>query len=111
MSKVLGGGSGGLLRVRAGIEVVLSLGAVNTPKRLMQSGIGDEAELQRLGIDLVQHLPGVGQNFQDHVRMFGCVLRVGVPAGGSAPQRELGSAAMEEPFRTGRARHADPAIR
>jgi choline dehydrogenase len=50
--------------------VVLSLGAMNTPKLLMQSGIGDEAELRRFGIDLVQHLPGVGQNFQDHILMF-----------------------------------------
>jgi choline dehydrogenase len=53
-------------------EVVLSLGAINTPKVLMQSGIGDEIELQRLGIPLKQHLPGVGQNFQDHVG-FDCV--------------------------------------
>src|ERR1700720_4551136 len=58
--------AGGLRRGRAGIEVVLSLGAVNTPKLLMQSGIGDEAELRRLGIPRVQHLPGVGQNLQDH---------------------------------------------
>jgi choline dehydrogenase len=53
-------------RISAGLEVVLSLGAINTPKILMQSGIGDEAELQRLGIPRVQHLPGVGRNFQDH---------------------------------------------
>jgi choline dehydrogenase len=53
-------------RIRAGLEVVLSMGAINTPKILMQSGIGDEAELQRLGIPRVQHLPGVGRNFQDH---------------------------------------------
>ena len=33
----------------------------------MQSGIGDHAELQRLGIPVLQHLPGVGQNLQDHV--------------------------------------------
>jgi choline dehydrogenase-like flavoprotein len=32
----------------------------------MQSGIGDQVELQRFGIPLVQHLSGVGQNFQDH---------------------------------------------
>lgn len=32
----------------------------------MQSGIGDQAELQRFGIPLMQHLPGVGQNLQDH---------------------------------------------
>jgi choline dehydrogenase len=59
-------------RVLAGSEVVLSLGAIHTPKVLMQSGIGDQTELRRLGIPLVQHLPGVGQNFQDHPG-FGCV--------------------------------------
>jgi choline dehydrogenase len=59
-------------RISAGLEVVLSLGAIHTPKVLMQSGIGDQVELQRLGIPLVQHLPGVGQNFQDHAAI-GCV--------------------------------------
>ena len=54
-------------RIGIGTEVVLSLGAIHTPKVLMQSGVGDQANLQRLGIPLVQHLPGVGQNFQDHV--------------------------------------------
>ena len=48
-------------------EVVLSLGAVNTPKLLMQSGIGPEDELRRHGIAVRQHLPGVGANHQDHV--------------------------------------------
>jgi len=64
---------GKVLRVGAGLEVVLSLGAINTPKVLMLSGIGDQTELQRLGIPLVQHLPGVGQNFQDHVLLMSCV--------------------------------------
>ncbi|MBV8650952.1 MAG: GMC family oxidoreductase N-terminal domain-containing protein, partial [Alphaproteobacteria bacterium] len=59
-------------RVAAAREVVLSLGAIHTPKLLMQSGIGDEAELKRFGIPLIQHLPGVGRNFQDHV-MAPCV--------------------------------------
>jgi choline dehydrogenase len=59
-------------RIQATSEVILSLGAVNTPKVLMQSGVGDEAELRRFGIPVVQHLPGVGQNFQDHVG-FDCV--------------------------------------
>ena len=59
-------------QIRAGLELVLSLGAINTPKLLMQSGVGDQTELVRLGIPLVQHLPGVGQNFQDHVA-FDCV--------------------------------------
>jgi choline dehydrogenase len=63
---------GKIQRIKAGLEVVLSLGAMHTPKVLMLSGIGDQAELQRLGIPVVQHLPGVGQNFQDHVGI-GCV--------------------------------------
>ena len=59
-------------RIGARLEVILSLGAIHTPKVLMQSGIGDEVELQRLGIPLVQHLSGVGQNFQDHPAI-GCI--------------------------------------
>ena len=59
-------------RISAGYEVVLSLGAIQTPKMLMQSGIGDEVELQRHGIPLVQHLSGVGMNFQDHPGI-GCI--------------------------------------
>jgi choline dehydrogenase len=55
--------------VEAGSEVVVSLGAINTPKLLMQSGIGDAVELQKLGIPVVQHLPGVGANHQDHPRI------------------------------------------
>src|SRR5258708_21543874 len=54
-------------RIGAGFEVILSLGAMHTPKLLMQSGIGDQAELQRFGIPLVHHLPGVGRNFQNHL--------------------------------------------
>jgi choline dehydrogenase-like flavoprotein len=64
--------TGSTHRIGAGLEVVLSLGAIHTPKVLMQSGIGDQAELQRFGIPVVQHLPGVGQNFQDHPG-FSCV--------------------------------------
>ena len=57
---------GSTCRIRAGREVVLSLGAIHTPKVLMQSGIGDQDELRHFGIPVVQHLPGVGQGFQDH---------------------------------------------
>jgi choline dehydrogenase len=57
---------GKLHRVGAGSEVVLSLGAIHTPKVLMQSGIGDQSELRRHGVPVVQHLPGVGRNLQDH---------------------------------------------
>jgi choline dehydrogenase len=60
-------------RIGAGLEVVLSLGAINTPKVLMQSGIGDRSELNRVGIPLVEHLPGVGHNFQDHPVFASCI--------------------------------------
>ncbi len=59
-------------RVTAGREVVLSLGAIHTPKLLMQSGIGDEDHLKAHGIDVVRHLPGVGRNFQDHLLVAAC---------------------------------------
>jgi choline dehydrogenase len=52
--------------IKASSEVVLSAGAIQTPKILMLSGIGDRAELDRFGIATVSHLPGVGRNFQDH---------------------------------------------
>src|SRR5258708_6317158 len=64
-------------RIGAGLEVVLSLGAINTPKVLMKSGVGDQAELNRFGIPLVEHLPGVGQNFQDHVALPGMIWECG----------------------------------
>jgi choline dehydrogenase len=69
---------GQIHRFGAGREVVLSLGAIQTPKVLLQSGIGDQAELKRFGIPVVQHLPGVGQNFQDHIG-FGCVWEYQTP--------------------------------
>ena len=48
-------------------EIVLSAGAINSPKILMASGIGPASELQRIGITPVLDLPGVSKNLQDHV--------------------------------------------
>jgi choline dehydrogenase len=79
---------GKVQRIAAGVEVVLSLGAIHTPKVLMLSGIGDQTELQRLGITVVQHLPGVGKNFQDHVG-FGCVWEYPQPL---APRNNMAEA-------------------
>ena len=53
-------------QIGASAEIVLSAGALNTPRILMLSGVGDRGELQRHGIALAAHVPGVGQNFQDH---------------------------------------------
>ena len=47
-------------------EVIVSSGAIMSPKLLMLSGIGDRDELQAQGIETVHHLPGVGKNLQDH---------------------------------------------
>ena len=53
------------LRARHG--VVLSAGAMNTPRLLMLSGIGPADHLRDHGIEVVRDLPGVGGNLQDHV--------------------------------------------
>lgn len=51
-------------------EVVVTAGAIGSPKLLMLSGIGDGEALRRHGIDVVHHLPGVGANLQDHVDVY-----------------------------------------
>ena len=70
--------AGAVHRITARCETVLSLGAINTPKVLMQSGIGDERALTQAGIEVAQHLPGVGRNFQDHV-LVPCVWEYRTP--------------------------------
>jgi len=60
---------GSVRRANARLEVVVSQGAIQTPKLLMQSGIGDTAELERHNIEVIRHCPGVGQNLHDHVAL------------------------------------------
>ncbi|WP_416464338.1 GMC family oxidoreductase [Sphingomonas sp. VDB2] len=47
-------------------EIILCAGATNSPQLLMLSGIGPQAHLREMGINVVHHLPGVGQHLQDH---------------------------------------------
>lgn len=47
-------------------EVIISGGAVNSPQILLLSGVGPAGELQQHGLPIVQDLPGVGKNLQDH---------------------------------------------
>lgn len=54
-------------KVLAEQEVILSAGAIDTPKIMMLSGIGDRADLSKAGVNTIVNLPGVGQNLQDHV--------------------------------------------
>jgi len=51
---------------RARREVILAAGAIESPKLLMLSGIGDGAALQAMGIPVAAHAPEVGRNLQDH---------------------------------------------
>lgn len=56
-----------LKRARARKGVILSSGAINTPQILNLSGVGNADDLQKLGIPVKAHLPGVGYNLQDHL--------------------------------------------
>jgi choline dehydrogenase len=55
--------------VRAG-EVILCGGAFNSPQLLQLSGIGNAGELGALGVQVVEDLPGVGENLQDHLEVY-----------------------------------------
>jgi choline dehydrogenase len=57
-------------QVVRGSEVILCGGAFNSPQLLQLSGVGNANELKRLGIEVAQHLPGVGENMQDHLEAF-----------------------------------------
>ena len=56
-------------QARATREVIVSSGVVDSPKLLMLSGIGPADQLKTLGIPVVADVPGVGRNFQDHLKL------------------------------------------
>ncbi|MET3615808.1 choline dehydrogenase-like flavoprotein [Rhizobium aquaticum] len=56
--------------IRADVEVILSSGAIGSPRLLMLSGIGPADHLRGLGLPVVFDQPGVGSNLQDHVDLF-----------------------------------------
>ncbi|WP_343717227.1 GMC family oxidoreductase N-terminal domain-containing protein, partial [Inquilinus sp.] len=66
-----------LLRARA--EVIVSTGAVATPALLERSGIGDGERLRQMGIAVARHLPGVGENLQDHLQIRPIFKITGAP--------------------------------
>lgn len=69
---------GQLQRIHCNAEVMLSAGAFGSPQILMNSGIGDGAQLQEHGIGLAHHLPGVGRNLHDHLYIhhtYACLPR------------------------------------
>ncbi|SCO03416.1 related to alcohol oxidase [Fusarium fujikuroi] len=62
-------GADGLLIVKAKKEVLMAAGAIHTPQLLQLSGIGPKKLLHAAGIKTQVDLPGVGQNFQDHINI------------------------------------------
>ena len=55
------------INFKANKEVILSAGAFASPSILMHSGIGPKGDLDKLGIDCLKELEGVGKNLQDHL--------------------------------------------
>jgi len=77
--------------IAADKEVILAAGAIHSPKLLMLSGVGEAMALRSLGIDVVENLPGVGENLQDHVLVSGVVFQYK----GKMPDRPADSNAVE----------------
>ncbi|WP_159587295.1 GMC family oxidoreductase [Chelativorans xinjiangense] len=85
--------------VRAGIAVeaeaaqgiILALGAIDTPRLLIMSGIGEPGDLRRIGISVKAALPGVGRNLQDHPLVRAINFRAQRPLG---PVRDNGGGSM-----------------
>ncbi|MBB5754806.1 GMC family oxidoreductase [Prosthecomicrobium pneumaticum] len=78
-------------RTIARVEVILAAGAIDTPRLLLLSGIGDPVDLARLGAPVVAALPGVGRNLQDHPLLMGMNFVARAPLG---PVRDNGGGAM-----------------
>lgn len=64
---------------RADREVLVCCGAIESPKLLMLSGIGNAEHLKQLGIPVTVDLPGVGENFHDHPAVIGPVGKMAEP--------------------------------
>src|SRR6476659_2683431 len=82
---------GAVRDIAADKEVILAAGTINSPRLLMLSGVGEAKALRSFGIDVVENLPGVGENLQDHVLVSGIVFKYK----GKMPDRPAGSNAVE----------------
>src|SRR6266446_6722815 len=82
---------GAVRDITADKEVILAAGTINSPKLLMLSGVGEAKALRGLGSDVVENLPGVGENLQDNVLVSGVVFKYK----GKMPDRPADSNAVE----------------
>ena len=82
--------SGGEAFTVQGGEIIVCSGAIASPQLLMLSGIGPAEHLQSFGIEVVQDLPGVGQNLRDHPAAAALYHAVGDPPDVQAPTIQVG---------------------
>jgi choline dehydrogenase len=82
---------GAIKDIAADKEVILAAGTINSPKLLMLSGVGEATALRSHGIEVLEDLPGVGENLQDHVLVSGVVFQYK----GKMPDRPADSNAVE----------------
>lgn len=59
-----------MIDARAATSVILSAGSIGSPHLLQLSGIGNRTHLEKAGIECLHHLPGVGENLQDHLEFY-----------------------------------------
>lgn len=57
-------------------EIILTAGSISSPHLLMLSGVGPQDQLLRYNIEVIQHLPGVGRNLQDHISTTGAMYTI-----------------------------------
>jgi Choline dehydrogenase and related flavoproteins len=74
--------------VRARKEVILSAGAINSPKVLMLSGVGPKEHLDYFGIHVIQNLR-VGENLQDHVTIRGVIISLNKTATTASDEKRM----------------------
>ena len=75
----------------ADLEVIVSAGAIESPKLLLLSGIGAPAQLKQFGLPVVAELPGVGENFHNHV-LTGVINEAAQPV--PPPHQNLSESAL-----------------
>ncbi|KAL1866341.1 hypothetical protein Daus18300_006805 [Diaporthe australafricana] len=90
---------GEIQTITATKEIILAAGAFQSPKILELSGIGDSEIIAKHGIEVIKHLPGVGENLQDHL-----VCAIAYRAVDSLDT--LDALARQEPEAIGQAIHA-----
>ncbi|KIO26242.1 GMC oxidoreductase, partial [Tulasnella calospora MUT 4182] len=93
--------------LRASKEVVICAGAYETPKILELSGVGDPKRLQRLGVKPLIHLPGVGENLQDHLLVpLSFELKPGIVTGDMLLDPDFAAKELELYKETGKGQYA-----